>query len=262
MHRRIHLKKKIKLLKSKNYGNKKSKKNFLLIILIAVMITIYISFKLINDKFSPLYMQYAVVEAKKVAHLIINNSVTDEINKQLTIDNLLIVDKNSNNQVMTIDFNPTFVNKILKQITKNIQSDFSKIEQGKVNNIDWLNNSSLSYDINDLKKGIIYKIPTGIVLNNVLLHNLGPKIPVKMDITGEIITNIKTNVTNYGINNALIEVYVTVSITQKVLLPITTKEIKITSDIPLAIKMIQGTVPEYYYGGINKNSSSFSLPTE
>jgi len=39
-----------------------------------------------------------------------------------------------------------------------------------------------------------------------LLSNLGPKIPVKFDLVGEVIINIETKITNYGINNAMMEI--------------------------------------------------------
>lgn len=71
----------------------------------------------------------------------------------------------------------------------------------------------------------------------------------------------KTKVTNYGINSALIEVNLQIKIKEKVILPITTKEIEVISNTPIAIKLIQGTVPNYYSNGINKNET-FSIPIE
>ena len=68
---------------------------------------------------------------------------------------------------------------------------------------------------------------------------------------------INTKVTNYGINNALLEVSVNIKLTLKVILPISTKEVNVETNVPIAIKMIQGNVPNYYSNGLNSN---FSIP--
>lgn len=38
------------------------------------------------------------------------------------------------------------------------------------------------------------------------------------------------------------------------------ERIKIECEIPVAIKLIQGTVPNYYFNGLDKNSPSVTLP--
>lgn len=244
MKKRIHLKRKFK--------PKKIKKNLFIISLILIIVCIILLFRIINNKMIPIYVDYATMEAKKIGSVIINRSVNSEVEKKLKYDDLLIVDKNSKNEVMMIDFNPVVVNRILNDITNNIQNDFKEIKRGNIDESKWED----KININSKKKGVIYEMPSGIVFNNVLFRNLGPKIPVKLELEGDILTNINTHVSNYGINNALIEISVVVEVNEKVILPITTKDIKVKSSIPLFIKMIQGTVPEYL-GGIEKNSSYY-----
>ena len=66
------------------------------------------------------------------------------------------------------------------------------------------------------------------------------------------------NIKNYGINNALIEITLDITVKEKVILPINTEEITVTQTLPIALKIIKGTVPNYYSGEINK-SSTFSI---
>ena len=47
----------------------------------------------------------------------------------------------------------------------------------------------------------------GIITNNALLSNLGPKVPVKINLVGNVISNVGTKVENYGINSIMVEVY-------------------------------------------------------
>ena len=74
-------------------------------------------------------------------------------------------------------------------------------------------------------------------------------------------TKVNTNIKNYGINNAIIEITLDIIVKEEVILPINTEEIKVTQTIPIAIKIIEGSVPSYYSGEINK-SSTFSIPIE
>ena len=62
----------------------------------------------------------------------------------------------------------------------------------------------------------------------------------------------------YGLNSALIEVYVYVEVTQRTIIPFQSKDVKLTSEIPIIMKVVKGKIPSYI-SGINKN---YSLPME
>ena len=111
---------------------------------------------------------------------------------------------------------------------------------------------------NNLKNGIIYEVPIGVVFGNSFLSNVGPKIPVRIKYSGNVGLDVKTKVKEYGINSALIEVYIYVEVTQRTILPFQSKDIKLTSQIPVIMKVVKGEVPNYI-SGINK---SYSLPLE
>ena len=113
-----------------------------------------------------------------------------------------------------------------------------------------------------LKKGIIFEIPSGLVFENTFFSNLGPTIPIKLNLVGDIISEVTTKVTNYGINNALIEVRICIKLTEQVILPLATNRIEIESSVPVALKLIQGTVPNYYLNGISNSSNSLTIPTQ
>lgn len=220
---------------------KKKRKNIIItIILIFILIAslLQIVIKYINKNISPKLIEYASIEIKKISNIIISKAITQNEIEKIDTNNLFIITKNEKNEILTVDLNTTLINKIVFQITDKIQENLKQLEQGKIN------------EYNENSNGVILKIPIGLITKNFMLNDLGPKIPVKMKILGNMDSNINTKITNYGINNALIETYIEISITEQVLLPITTKEINITSKIPIAIKLINGTVPNYYPNGI------------
>ena len=79
---------------------------------------------------------------------------------------------------------------------------------------------------------------------------------------GDISSSVSTKITNYGINNALIEVNLNIKLTIMSVLPFLSKKIKIDNSVPISIKMIEGNIPSYYFNGIGKETATFSLPTD
>ncbi len=249
MHR-IHLK-----------GRRRLLKNHIIFIIIAVVLTILLLFRTINMKVNPILIDFADLESRKLASIVINNAVSKNITQGINVDELFLIVKDETT-IKSIDFNPIVVNKLLTQITNNIQLDLKYIELGKIESIDLPTDLLFNYDINKLKQGIIYEIPTGAIFGNSILANVGPKIPVKFSLVGDIVSYINTKVTDYGINNALIEVNIVLELSEQVILPFITNKIKIESSIPVALKLIQGDVPNYYLRGLNQNSASLTLPIE
>lgn len=253
MNRRIRLKHKFIIRKPR-------RRNIIIIIFIFFLVSLFFVLKYINNKISPVILNYAELEARKLSSVIINSAVTTST-KNINFEDLFIVTKDNNGEIRTIDFNPTQVNELLAIATESIQNNLKKLEEGDIEGLDLSRSSYLGSD-DKLKEGVIFEIPSGLVFGNSFFSNLGPKVPVKISLIGDIFSEISTKVTNYGINNALIEIRINLKIMEQVFLPISSNKIEIETSIPLTLKLIQGTVPSYYLTGLNQNSSSFSLPTE
>lgn len=224
---------------------KKNKLNLIIIILILIIITVILLFKYINTKITPVFLEYAEYQSSKIATYVISKAIDREVTQNLDLEDLFLTTKDSNGNIKSIDFNPITINKLSNLIKANIFEYLENLEKGNVENLN--NNDLFSSRISE---GIIFEIPSGIVFNNVLLSNLGPKIPVKLNLVGDILTNIRTKVTDYGINNALIEIIINVEVYEQVILPFTTKRITINTDIPIAVKLIQGEIPSYFFNNL------------
>lgn len=236
------------------------KRNVVLIITIFVVISNIFVFVFINNKVTPLFLDLAESETEKLATLIINDAVSKQVSDNLTSDNLFNISKDSKGNINAIDFNSSTVNKLLTTITSSVELNLKHLEEGRVDLLNVPDSILVSYDKKDLKKGIIYKIPSGAVFNNTILANIGPKVPVRLNLVGSITSNINAKTTNYGINNALIELYVDIKVTLEVILPYTKRKTSVESSIPIALKLVQGLVPSYYSGA--STNPSLSLPIE
>ena len=237
------------------------KKNiFIATLLLCVIITIIV-LKIISIRVSPILMNYAELETKKLSSIVINRAVNKQLANGMNIDEMFNIIKNDNGEIATIDFNPAIVNKVLNTTTNVELINLKAIEEGNIDFIE-LPDILISNDKDKLKNGIIYEIPLGTITNSGFLSNLGPKIPIKLNIIGSVESNVKTNIKEYGINNALVEIYIRISVTEQINVPFISKRVTVTSDIPVALKVIQGSVPKYYGGTLSKQSNIFSIPIE
>ena len=214
--------------------------NLLIFSFVLVFIIIILLFKIINERINPILFDYATLESRKFASIIINKAIEKNVATDLVIEDLYIVSKKENNEITSVDFNPAIVNKVLTKVTSSVQMNLKNLEEGNLDLLEASDDVLIYYDKENLKKGIIFRIPSGIVFNNSLLTNIGPKIPVRFTLVGDVLSGINTKVTNYGINNALLEVSVNIKLTLKVILPISTKEVNVETNVPIVIKMIQG----------------------
>ena len=255
MARRMNLRKK-HIIFDKN--KKRSKKNLVLVLIILLVFIVCLSLYFMNQILSPFLEEYAEAEMKKISNLILNQSLSKEVREDMNVDNLYVIHKDSSGAITSVDLNSAVVNQLLGEVTKKVSQDFKLIEQGKVDQLTYYQDvfEDTMVDEKALKKGIVFYIPTGLAFQNVFLSNLGPKIPVRFRLTGEIGSNLQTKITNYGINNALLEVNMHIEISQMLLLPFSTSSIKVEGNYPLIVKLIEGTVPDAYFSGINKNSET------
>lgn len=236
------------------------KKNLFFILLLVTIISIFSLLFYISKKIEPILLETAELEVNKFSTIIVNKAISQVLEDKIKADNIFEMSKNKNDEIQTIDFNPVIVNQILSVATTVVQSNLKLLESGELESIGVYDMGFSKNRINDLEKGIIMRIPMGVVSNNSLFSNLGPKIPIRLHYLGDVNSNITTNITQYGINNAMIEVGIHIEMTAQIILPLMTKKKVLDYNIPVVIKIVQGIVPSYYGNGLLKDSAIYSLP--
>ena len=209
-------------MKLKNKNNKYKK---IIVIIFFILIFTFISLYFYDKKVSNVLIKYAKIESKKVGIDIISKGVSDEIVKVLDRNDIFSVDKDNNGNIELIHYNTKVVNEILSVTSKVVMNNFKEIEEKN--------------------EGIVSYIPMGIVTNNLFLENLGPKVPVKLSPVGNVLTSLKTDVKNYGVNSALVQISVRIEANVDILIPLKTGEIKIVNEVPVSIKIIEGNVSSF-----------------
>lgn len=232
------------MLKLRKYKKKKIS-TYISLSLTIIILSIIIAILLItflSNKFKKVLLPIAISDTRKIVTMVINASVTDKVMNMLKEKEIYTIQYDGEN-INMINYNSYEVNRLLREITYNIENSFKELEQG---NIDALNSSLSRNNNNLLKKGTIGSVPLGIIFDNPILNNIGPYIDIKFTYLGDIKSNIETSIKPYGINNALISLSVFVEVSSQITLPLVTERVTISNEIPISINIIEGKVPEGY----------------
>ena len=223
---------------------------FLFVILFLILVT---------KKLNPILLRYSQLEARRFTTVFIRHAINEVVQDEEKLEDIYITNKTTEGQIQTIDFDQIKVNRLLKDVSASVQQVLVNAEVGNTDDLN-ISNDFRGERYKKVKNGIVCEIPAGALLGSGIFANLGPKIPFKWYFVGQVITNLETNIKEYGINNVYLELNIHVEVIQKILLPVRTEEEVVALDIPIGIKVIQGSIPNYYGGFMNKNSASFSLP--
>ena len=218
---------------------------------IFIIILSLILINILNKKALPLFNKYSKLETKKIISSVVNSSVTNYVKDNINTDNLLITMKDNSGNIKSIDFNTKEVNRILTGTSKIVEENLRYLENGKLDKLG-INTNISNKKIN---KGVVFELPSGIIFNNNIMSNIMPKIPIKLELIGNIICYIKTDIKNYGINSALITINIDVVAEEKILLPFSNTTTKVETNIPIVMKLIEGDIPSYYMDGYLSNPS-------
>ncbi len=214
---------------------------------------------LAGKKLENIIINYATIETNRIASSILNSIIREK--NIIPEEKLYEITMDKNQNIQLIDFNTKVSNELLMHLNEEAMKRLLALENGDTKDLEvsgGLKGTNLHY----LKTGVVCEIPLGVLIGNSLLVNSTSVVPIRFSFIGTVDSHLKTKVTPYGINNALIEIVAEVTITEQITMPHTTKKIPLTSEVTLVIELIQGKVPNFYQGSIDKNSNSLSLPLE
>lgn len=202
---------------------KKRRQKLFYIYLIIIFIITFFAIWFFEWRVRPIINEVAASRAKSVAVKAIANVVSDVmIESDIDYGDLVSFQKNDENNVTAVTSNIVEINKLKSKIAIEIEK--------KVSDIDVMTT----------------KIPLGNLLNQSLFSGLGPKIKIKMVPLGYAGIDVKNEFSSAGINQTKHEIYLEISLTISVLLPISSKSTSVVTQIPVAETIIVGMVPATY----------------
>lgn len=196
-------------------------KNFIVWIIATIIIAYITAIQIINS-INPMLERQSRIMARSTAAKL-SNEASKEAMKDLTYQDLCIVDKDENGNVTMMRLDVSNVNKVTTQIALDIQNN-----------------------LNDRATSSIY-IKIGSLTSSKLLAGRGPTIELRMVTAGDIQTNIRSDFTEAGINQTLHKIYMDIDCKISVLTPYKDTDEEVKTEVLLAEAVIVGKIPETYY---------------
>ncbi len=237
-----------------NNGKILSKIIFITIILIILFTIFLLSKFLVNLNDSLLDISKS--EITRVTYEFITEKLNQKVFSEKNMEDILMIEKNDQEEIIYVDFNLADAYILLDEISNILTDSFKNLESGNVS-VAYLD-SDLSHELGSM----VLSIPIGNSFNHLYFYNFGPKIPVRINFIGSVLTNLKTKVTDYGLNNALVEMFAYIEFKTQIMSPIEIEEITLKYEAVIASMMIEGEVPNFYGGTIEKESSIYSKEIE
>lgn len=225
-----------------------TKKNKLLsydYIIISVIIFTVLFLYLINKNVSYKIQNIAISKLDEITTLYVKKNILPE---KIDLNKLIPVTLNNKQEIVYVDTDVDYANSILRNVVTNIQNNILKLEKGNVQRIENLK------ELKSINNHLYISVPLLLSLKGSILSNIGPKIPIKLSFYENALGTIETKIINYGINNALLKVYLTITINQKINIPYEELGKKTDFEMLLGAKVITGIVPTIYGGTLTKQT--------
>ncbi|WP_224752464.1 sporulation protein YunB [Metabacillus arenae] len=213
---------------------------------------------LINRGLEPTLVSVAETETKRIATLVINNAVNKQVEEGKNTGKIISVEKDKDGKITSVNLDTHLINSMQAKITNRVQQELQEAEKG---NVELLELPDEEFEASGPDEdGIIYYIPLGQATNNALLGNLGPRIPVRFYVVGNVISDVTNTIEEYGINNAAIRVSIHIKVNVQVVVPFETQMATVENTIPVVNRIIPGDVPNFFNGG-GDSSPSIEIPS-
>ena len=207
------------------YYEKRNRKKFkiknpkLTFFIIAIFILFNSIMYTFNRKILPAVMKVAEEKLKREATDIINETALEIYSKDFSYEDIMIVEKDTEGNIT-----------MLRADTVKLNYLASKMALACNEKIGELNNLGL-------------EVPLGYMSENLIFHNLGPNIGIKMSQIGSITKDYESIFESAGINQTRHKIYLNIHLKLNVIIPLRSQEVEIVSQIPISETIIVGKIP-------------------
>lgn len=234
----------------RKYFNLKIKKewvNVFLNLFIFALIGAFVFLFYFHHQLGDGLVQCASDEVEKLTVDVINCSVRHYLKEHDGKDLLEFV-RDSDGKIMLIRYDTKVLNQLTSDMIEILDANLNHMVMGKFSEIDQGGMiMDKSYDFMEkTEEGVLFFISSGSATGNALLANIGPKIPLRLSLVSHVNVDVESKITNYGLNNAMLEIRLDISVMVVIQMPFLSKKEKIRHSVPLSMEVIQGEVPSYY----------------
>ena len=200
----------------------------LVIISILIISNLFIYF--FEKRIFPTALQISETMVKAKTVDLISETSIELFNDEFSYDDMVIIDKDSNNNINLMQVNTVKLNYLTSKLAIECNEKLQEMDQ------------------------IGVKVPLGWISENSILYNLGPNITVKIEPIGNMNVSYESKFESAGINQTRHKIYLNVETKVRTKVPFHSQEIEVICQIPIAENIIVGKTPSTAIDfGQNKN---------
>lgn len=240
-----------------------SKSDVLALTTVLFCVITLLSIFYVNNRIKPILLEIAETRNEQYANMAMGIAIGKKINEDLELGELITFEYDQNGRVVSYQVNAALETRIQRNIQFRVEKFLHLLEEGVIPDESDLLELELSQsEIDQVRqRANLVEIPLGQVLGIPLLANLGPKIPVNLEVIGFVNTEVETLITGMKINSVHIEPIVHINVEIKTIIPFGSKTAIIDQSIPIGSGGYSGEVPLYY--NMNPDDDmSLSIPLE
>lgn len=205
-------------------------KIFIAIALVVIAIVCYFDFYV-----NPQIVNANIAHIKAKTTSIINSGVQHTLQNS-NYNDLISIQKDSNNKVSYITVNSNNVNILNTNIVSATQQ---KLEE---------------------QKSMQIEVPLGTFSGIPILNGIGSNVTIKLTPVGSVNTKFVSQFYSVGINQSIHKIYINITTTICVLLPLYTQNIDVTTQVLVAECVVVGEIPNVYLNTDNLTNALNLIP--
>lgn len=205
---------------------------FFIVLVSIISVVIWYIVKVIN----PIIVSIGEAKVKSLATKAINTAVTEVLCEGYSYDDIIEIKSDEEGNITFIQAHSLVINKLSRDLVATSQSKLDIIgEQG-------------------------IGIPMGTLMGVPLFMGKGPELRIKLFPIGAISCSFSSEFTQAGINQTNHKIYVNVISSVSVVLPVSSRNVKNTSQFLICESIIVGKVPEVYLNSDNLDEMMNLIP--
>lgn len=196
------------------YNKRKINRRILILMIVSLAFLFFIEIR-----FRPIIKSIALTQVHNVYMNIINKAILSELSGNENYSNLLIIDKNSDQEVISVNTDVVKLNSLRSKIFEFIEENVSS------NNF------------------IKIKVPIGTLTGLEILNGRGPNVVLKTYVDGCTSSDFISDFSEAGINQTKYRLYINISMDMHIVVLGMTVSENIKNSIPISETIIIGKVP-------------------
>ncbi|NMB08769.1 MAG: sporulation protein YunB [Tissierellia bacterium] len=188
--------------------------------IIAVILLLLYLYRLIDKNIRPTVVAISEIRARSVTTQTINDTIRVKIKRDINYNDLIFVKYDNEGKVTLMQANTILMNSIAAEVALEVQEQLQKMSKTKI------------------------KVPLSNAFNTQILTL--PSIGIQIIPQGAVSVDFATEFESSGINQTRHRIYIIVMTDIKMIVPLVTENLRITTNIPIAETIIVGDVPEQY----------------